>query len=60
MNIEDSFYGSDKLFTLKDASDAAVMRRMLGPELPRWAGADARLVDLQLEVLRRRLAARDI
>jgi tRNA A-37 threonylcarbamoyl transferase component Bud32 len=54
MKAEDSFYGTDKLFTLKDASDAKVMRAVLEPELGRWAGADARLLELDLAVLRRR------
>jgi len=54
MNIEDTFYGTDKLFTLKDASDPAAMRRILAPELPRWAGPEARFLAVQIEVLRRR------
>jgi len=54
MNIEDTFYGTDKLFTLKDASDPAAMRRVLEPELGRWTAPEARFLDLQVEVLRRR------
>jgi Ser/Thr protein kinase RdoA (MazF antagonist) len=54
MSTEDRYYGTDKLFTLKDASDAAVMRAVLEPELPRWIGAGARLAALDIEILRRR------
>jgi len=54
MSTEDSYYGSDKLFTLKDASDPTRMRSVLEPELGRWVGPGARLVDLEIDVLRRR------
>jgi tRNA A-37 threonylcarbamoyl transferase component Bud32 len=54
MNIEDSFYGTDKLFTLKDASDAERMRRVLSGALPSLAPADAVLARVDVQVLRRR------
>jgi tRNA A-37 threonylcarbamoyl transferase component Bud32 len=54
MSTEDAFYGTDKLFTLKDASDVARMRAVLQPELPRIVGPGARLEELRIEVLRRR------
>ena len=54
MNIEDSFYGSDKLFTLKDASDPARMRDVLASELASELGPDSRLERVDVEVLRRR------
>jgi aminoglycoside phosphotransferase (APT) family kinase protein len=53
-SIEDSFYGSDKLFTLKDASDAARMQHVLSNELPLFASGGARLLGVEVEVLRRR------
>ncbi len=54
MNHDDSFYGTDKLFTLKDASDPRRMREVLEPELARWESPDTRLTHLEVEVLRRR------
>ena len=54
MAHEDQFYGSDKLFTLKSASDPRRMHEALAPELHRWESAGARLAELRLEVLRRR------
>lgn len=54
MRIEDSYYGSDKLFTLKDASDPERMRAVLAQEVPAFLPADHRLAGLEVEVLRRR------
>ena len=54
MAHEDQYYGSDKLFTLKNASDPLRMHEVLAPELHRWEAPDARLAALRLEVLRRR------
>jgi tRNA A-37 threonylcarbamoyl transferase component Bud32 len=54
MNIEDSYYGSDKLFTLKDASNPSGMRDVLAAELRAFLGSDATLERVDVEVLRRR------
>jgi aminoglycoside phosphotransferase (APT) family kinase protein len=51
---EDREYVSDKLFTLKDASDSARMRRVLEPELPHLLGPGCQLAALDIQVLRRR------
>ena len=53
MSIEDTFYGSDKLFTLKDASNPTVMQRVLTAEVVPLLGG-ARLESVEVEVLRRR------
>lgn len=55
MSHEDQFYGNDKLFTLKDASDPARMRAVLEPQVPLLAGSSAAILrDLDIDVLRRR------
>ena len=51
---EDREYVSDKLFTLKDASDPARMRAVLAPELPHLLGPAVQLASLDVQVLRRR------
>jgi hypothetical protein len=51
---EDRDYVADKLFTLKDASNAARMRRVLEPELPHLFGPGSQLAELEVQVLRRR------
>ncbi|MFQ5601105.1 MAG: hypothetical protein ACE5G2_11205, partial [Candidatus Krumholzibacteriia bacterium] len=53
MGMEE-FYGSDKLFTLKDASNASRMREVLWEALRHRFGAESHLVDVDVEVLRRR------
>jgi tRNA A-37 threonylcarbamoyl transferase component Bud32 len=53
MGMEE-FYGSDKLFTLKDASDPSIMLPILWESLRHRFAADADLAHLDIEMLRRR------
>lgn len=50
----DEFYGSDKLFTLKDASDPIVMRPILWETLRHRFPANATLQDVEITMIRRR------
>jgi tRNA A-37 threonylcarbamoyl transferase component Bud32 len=50
----DEFYGSDKLFSLKDASDPQIMMPILWDSLRHRFATDATPVGLDIEMLRRR------
>jgi len=52
MQHDDTYYGIDKLFTLKDARDPARMRAALAAEMPELGGDALAAVDI--ETLRRR------
>ena len=53
MGMEE-FYGSDKLFTLKDASDSEIMMPILWESLRHRFAGDAEIASLDIEMLRRR------